>query len=203
MSTDVNRANFWARIYAEGGDRWERGEPAPPLARWVTGADAPAPGRALVPGCGRGHEALMLAAAGWQVTGLDLVETPLADARAAAEQRGLADRVSFEQGDFFARSAEEGLSGGFELMLEHTCYCAIDPARRDDYADAAVRVLAPGGRLVGLFWACGNQDGPPWTCTASELEARFGARLEIERLEPAVGSFDNRAGELFMVARRR
>ncbi len=201
MSTDVNQASFWAQIYADGGDRWERGEPAPPLARWVTGPDAPPPGRALVPGCGRGHEALMLAAAGWQVTGLDLVAAPLADARAAAAGRGLEERVRFEQGDFFARSTE--LAGSFDLMLEHTCYCAIDPKRRDDYADAAVRVLAPGGRLAGLFWACGNDSGPPWACSQEELEARFGPRLEIERLEPAVGSFDNRAGELFMIARRR
>jgi len=61
-------AAFWTERYRQGGDRWDLGRAAPPLARWF--ADhPPAPGtRAIVVGCGRGHEAFPLAAAGATVT---------------------------------------------------------------------------------------------------------------------------------------
>ena len=68
----------WAARYEEEHTPWDLGAPHPALAaelekdllgRRRCGHDA----RAFVPGCGRGHDALALAKAGWVVTAMDMV----------------------------------------------------------------------------------------------------------------------------------
>jgi thiopurine S-methyltransferase len=66
-------ASRWDQRYQEGSDGWELGQPAPPLAQFLRSYPlAPqAPGRVLVPGCGRGHEVVLLADLGFGAIGLD------------------------------------------------------------------------------------------------------------------------------------
>ena len=69
----------------------------PDLDRLVERALALGPVRMLDVGCGTGHTALALAAAGIDTTGLDLTQEMLEKGRALAEQRGL--DMAFHQGD--------------------------------------------------------------------------------------------------------
>ena len=81
-------------------------------------------------------------------------------------------------------------------MLEHTCFCAIDPARRPAYLDAVVRLLAPGGWLLALFWCHDRPGGPPWGSEAAELVQQLtGAGLRQQLWEPALGSAPERDHE--------
>lgn len=76
------QAAFWDQRYREGRDGWELGQPAAALAQFLTGhplAPLP-PGRLLVPGCGRGHEARLLADRGFEVVGLDFSAEALREA---------------------------------------------------------------------------------------------------------------------------
>ena len=77
-------ASNWDQRYLEGSDRWELGRPAPPLEAFLrTDSRAPQPpGRVLVPGCGRGHEAALLADLGYEVTGLDFSSEAIQRAQA-------------------------------------------------------------------------------------------------------------------------
>ena len=169
---------------------------------WLDSAGAPRSGTAVVPGCGRGHEVLALAARGVSATGLDFAPSAVAAARAAAERAGLGARARFVQVDVFA--APDLLGVRFDLALEHTCYCAIDTDRRDEYVDVLHRLLRPGGRLVALLYAHDRPGGPPFGTTEGEVRRRFSRRFELDRLEPARGSVPSRAGhELLMVARAR
>ena len=70
----------------------------------------------------------------------------------------------------------------YDLIAEHTCFCAIDPLRRDEYVDQVAAALVPGGALVGLFYAHGRPGGPPFTVDADELRARFGRRFVVDSL---------------------
>ena len=103
----VSAPGFWEDLYARGEDGWDLGGPAPPLAAWLAaggrfsgGQDRPA--RLAVPGCGRGHDARLLAAAGYAVTGFDFAEAAIAAARARAAADDDPD------GDVEARLAEQG-----------------------------------------------------------------------------------------------
>ena len=104
----------WDQRYREGTDGWELGRPAPPLEqalRHDPRAPRP-PGRVLVPGCGRGHEAALLSALGFEAIGLDVSGEALAEARRLYGPGG--SLLQWLQADLFERSAlaRAGLGAG-------------------------------------------------------------------------------------------
>ncbi|MCP9927085.1 methyltransferase domain-containing protein [Cyanobium sp. CH-040] len=189
----------WDQRYREGGDGWELGQPAPPLAAFLRhDPRAPEPGGpVLVPGCGRGHEAALLAELGFSVLGLDFSGEALREARRlhGPDRPGL----RWLQADLFDRAALEaaGLGpGSLAGVLEHTCFCAIDPPLRSAYRATVVHLLRPGGWLLGLFWCHGRASGPPWGSDPRELAQLWRqAGLEEELWEPARGSIAGRGDE--------
>jgi hypothetical protein len=189
---------FWSRLYADGQDGWELGRAAPPLERWVAAHDL-RDRRALVVGAGRGHEARLLARAGARVVAVDYAPEAVAAARVLAASEGV--HVDFRQRDVFALRLE---LERYELVVEHTCFCAIDPARRGEYARVVADVLLPGGSFVGLFWEHGRAGGPPFTTTRAEIEGLFGADFEIVGFEIPTDSVATRLGQerLFEMRRR-
>jgi len=186
VTASPSDAAFWEALYRDGDDGWELGVATPPLVRWFA-AHSPRGKRALVVGCGRGHEARMLHHAGARVTAIDFAEPALAAARKSS-----ALEIDWRLLDLFAlpKAGEK-----WDLLVEHTCFCAIDPARRDEYVDVVAGALVPGGELVGLFYAHGRPGGPPFTTTDEELERRFTARFAIDHREVPPDSVARRAGD--------
>jgi thiopurine S-methyltransferase len=187
--TSPASAAFWDGRYRSGGDRWELGAAAPVLADFL--ADHPwapePPGTVLVPGCGRGHEARLLAERGFDVVGLDFSSEALAEARRIPFlARG---RLAWVQADLFDRPALTAaglLPGSLAGVVEHTCFCAIDPGQRQAYINTVVDLLAPGGWLLALFWCHAQPGGPPFGADPGELEQRLrAAGLTAELWQPA------------------
>jgi thiopurine S-methyltransferase len=195
----IEEPSRWDQRYREGGDGWELGQPAPPLAQFLsTHPLAPqSPGRVLVPGCGRGHEVALLEDLGFSAIGLDFSGEALREARRLHGE----ERVGLQwlQADLFDRQALEAADltpGSLSGIVEHTCFCAIDPGLREDYIATASRLLAPGGWLLGLFWCHRRQGGPPWGSGPEALETQLcQAGLVPEIWEPATGSVDQRNDE--------
>ncbi|MEB3321765.1 MAG: bifunctional hydroxymethylpyrimidine kinase/phosphomethylpyrimidine kinase [Synechococcaceae cyanobacterium] len=188
----------WDRRYREGEDGWELGRPAPPLQAFLEG-DPRAPGPAgtvLVPGCGRGHEARLLADRGFHVVGLDISGEALREARRIHGEDP--PRLRWLQADLLDADAlaAAGLGpGSLRGVVEHTCFCAIDPALREAWLEAVRRLLAPGGWLLGLFWCHGRQGGPPHGADPAALGAQLRrAGLLAQVWEPALGSARGRDG---------
>src|SRR5262249_18888090 len=84
----VNEAAFWQSLYAGQGDRWELGGPAPPLVEYLATHPRLPGEHVAVPGCGRGHDARLLARTGYRVRAFDFADAPIREARALAEQAG-------------------------------------------------------------------------------------------------------------------
>jgi SAM-dependent methyltransferase len=184
-----SQAAFWEQLYRDDVEAgWELGRAAPPLVEYFE-AQPPTGLRVLVLGCGRGHEARLLAGLGAAVTALDLAPAAIA-AAIAATPAGLA--IDYRVGDLFELSRAPAC---FDLVAEHCCFCAIEPARRDEYVEQVAAALVPGGALVGLFYSHGRPGGPPFTVDADELRARFGRRFTVDSLAPAVGSVLGRQGQ--------
>lgn len=198
--SDVSQPDYWDVKYREAAPPpWDLGRPSPVLEAWLA-AHPGLRGRALVPGAGSGHDAVALAQAGLEVVALDFAEGAIAATRARARATGVT--LEAVQGD--ALAPPPAWDGTFDWVFEHTCFCAIDPARRDEYVAAMARVLRPGGKLVGVFFTHGDTGGPPFDTTAAELGERFGGAFELEGLEPATDSVPHRAGEEHVgVFRRR
>ena len=202
--TQEDRLNprFWNERYEINQTPWDLGEPAPPLADFLAGPEGPSGGKILVPGCGRGHDALYLAEKGFEVVGIDFAPSAVEYCRQQAAERGLDSRAHFEQHDMF--KLPRIFEGAFDFAFEHTCYCAIDPALRPQYAEVIHDILKPGGKLLAVFWAHKREGGPPYRTTAGEIEVLFSPLFEIEQLQPAKRWHPRRDGdELWGVLTRK
>ena len=195
----VNEPAFWQRLYEQGADGWELGEPAPALVDFVE-TRPPAIGRVAVPGCGRGHDVRFLASRGYEAVGFDFAPAALEAARLLAER----DHVSatFEPRDVFSLAGDH--AGAFDGVWEYTCFCAIDPERRAEYARVLETILRPGGWLLACFYPVrAGGGGPPFPVSRIEISQVFGTLFGIERLGRPLRSPQNRRGEeLVMLARK-
>lgn len=191
MTSEIHTPDYWNAIYREEeSPGWNLGRAAPPLARWLQGD--PRLGRILVPGCGFGHDARLLAAHGFDVVALDFAPLAIAGARRLAEAEGVEQRIEFRQGDLFQQP--ESQAATFDYVFEHTCFCAVSPDRREEYADVVAALLRPGGKLIGLFYAHGREGGPPFHCAPDDVRAVFSGRFEIRRFEITPHSVERRQG---------
>jgi len=188
--TDSYGQPFWSDLYRTGDTRFDTGRIAPPLARMAAAGDVP-PGRVLVPGAGRGHDALHLAGLGFTVTAVDIAPEACEAMRAQAHTEGLALDVRCEDVLLDTRARAPG---GFEGIVEHTFFCALDPSHRPEYVEAVADLLVPGGVLLGLFFLLRRPGGPPFDVTEPEIRGLFAARFVLERLRPCPDSFPDRMG---------
>ncbi|RMH00996.1 MAG: methyltransferase domain-containing protein [Planctomycetota bacterium] len=181
----------WRRRYREGHTPWDLGRAHPELVRRLAAGELrpPRPGaRALVPGCGRGWDAAALAEAGWQVTAADVVE----------ELREAVEALLGSGGGFLARDVLEPTfpEQPFDLLFDHTFFCALQPRRRPDFGRLARRAVAPGGLLVSLVFPLDRpaaEGGPPFGMCPADLRAALGPEFVLETDEPVPGRFGGRA----------
>ena len=165
----VNEPTFWQRLYDSGEDGWELRTPSPPLVAHLE-KNPPPRGNVAVLGCGRGHDCRLLAKAGYQVWGFDFAKQAISEARALASQEAL--DIIFEQRDIFELAAD--YQGFFDGVWEYTCFCAIDPARRPDYARLVREILKPEGWLLACFYPLRDgSDGPPFPTSEAEIRRLF------------------------------
>lgn len=198
---DITDPDFWESIYASGAPPWDKGVAAPPLVRAIGALAAPKLTRVLVPGCGFGHEALHLARHGFAVTAVDFAPAAVVGLRQRAAAEGV-DMV-VEQHDLFDLPA--ALDHAFDVLVEHTCFCAIPLSRRPDYAEVAARVLVDSGLLLGLFFEVDGEpdDGPPFPTTPDDVRRHFGPAFELARIEQPDDSFAERQGREWLAHLRR
>lgn len=109
--------------------------------------------RALDLGCGEGADAIWLAEHGWTVVAVDVSATALERAKAAATERGVADRIDFQQHDL-----DTGFPAGqFDLVSAQFLHSPVEKDRPAILRRAAAAV-APGGTLLIVDHAA----APPW-----------------------------------------
>lgn len=187
----VKEAEYWEQRYHEGTDRWDIGQAAPPFASLLSSPSAPKPGRAAVLGCGRGYDALLFAAHGFDVIGFDFA--PVAIAAATALAQASQSPAQFLQRDIFDLATE--FPGEFDYVIEHTCFCAIAPEQRPAYVQLVHTLLKPQGQLLGLFFTHTRPGGPPFGITPTEIQQYFAPKFHLLELAPATNSVPERQGE--------
>jgi SAM-dependent methyltransferase len=157
---------YWQARYDQGQTGWDRGGASPTLLRWLATGEL-RPCRILVPGCGRGHEVIALAQAGFDVTGVDFA--PAAITAVQSRLGGKALTAEILQSDLFTYRPDEP----FEAIYEQTCLCALSPERWADYEERLVGWLTPGGRLFAAFMQTDSVDGPPFACAPDVMRRLF------------------------------
>ncbi len=182
----------WEGRYAEKPQMWS----GRVNAHLATIAGGLTPGRALDLGCGEGADAIWLATAGWQVVGVDIATNALDRARAAAVDRGVAERIDFQHHDL----SHSFPAGSFDLVSAQFLHSTVHLERRQILQQASAAV-APGGTLLIVD----HGEAPPWASkhihdhhfqSADEVVAELGladegwhtehvGTLEREAISPA------------------
>ncbi|MFN8322497.1 MAG: methyltransferase domain-containing protein [Chitinophagales bacterium] len=184
---------FWDIQWRKNETGWDMGQVSPPLKEYIDQLNNKNL-KILIPGCGNTYEAEYLLANGFtNVTVID-ISPALADMLKEKFSAELGKRIHVICGDFFE------LTDHFDLILEQTFFCALNPSLRIRYVSKMYELLNTGGRLVGLlFNRIFDFEGPPFGGTQQEYEMLFSPYFKLHTFEQARNSFHKRAAtELFI-----
>jgi methyl halide transferase len=159
---------FWEERYRRGATPWDRGGVSPALLQWLD-SGVIAPGRTLVPGCGRGYEVLELARRGFEVVALDFAPSAVRHLVSVLQAAGLAAKVV--EADVLGWTADLP----FDAIYEQTSLCSLPPSKWEAYEAQLHRWLRPGGKLYALFMQTNREGGPPYHCGLEAMRKLFPA----------------------------
>ncbi len=180
----------WSARYAAADTPWDNGAPHPELSlRLQDGRLAPPHdgARVLVPGAGRGHDAIALARRGWDVTAVDIVGA--LEAEVAPPLAKLGSR--FMVADVLGMDHPHA----YDLVWDHTFFCAIHPEQRAEWGAQAGRLLKPGGHYAALVFPVGRPaeaGGPPFGMDCEALRSALGRLFHTRESEPATRTLKRR-----------
>lgn len=187
--TEFLSQDYWNNRYETEEIGWDLKTISPPLKAYIdqlTDKNL----RILIPGCGSGYEAEYLLKQGFrEVTVIDFA--PL-----AVEKMKLYisdyQYVKIICADFFTHKGE------YDLILEQTFFCALNPDLRTKYVQKMSELLTLNGKLVGLLFAVQFLKKPPFGGSQQEYLDLFSNDFKINLLEPCYNSVNPRMGnELF------
>ena len=185
--------DFWSKIYREKAPGWELDAVSPVFAAFVPRLKLPKC-RVLVLGAGSGNDAAFFADLGHVVTAVDFSEEAIVRARA---KYGHKSELRFVRADVFDLPA--AMTGAFDLIVEHACFCAVNPVRRAELVRVWRRCLAEGGHVLGLFFTIDRRRGPPVGCSEWELRARLQNLFRTLYWFRSRNSLEARAGQEVLV----
>ncbi|CAM1354442.1 methyltransferase domain-containing protein [Tenacibaculum halocynthiae] len=189
-------ADFWNNKYKNNKIGWDLGEISPPLKAYFDQLDNKEL-KILIPGGGNSYEAEYLFNKGFKnVYVIDLSETAIDNIKNRIPNFPEGQLIL---GDFF------DLEMQFDLIIEQTFFCAINPTLRAKYAIKMKDILKDEGKLVGLlFDAKLNDDHPPFGGTKKEYLTYFKPFFSFETFTKCYNSYSNRQGmELFIKFKKK
>ena len=188
--------DFWDDRYKTNETGWDLGEISSPLKAYfdqLTNKNL----KILIPGGGNSYEAEYLHNHGFKnVYVVDLSKTAL---------NNIKRRVpSFPSSHLIHKNFFD-LEMSFDLIIEQTFFCAIDPKLRPEYTKKAFELLHENGKIVGLLFDdnFGN-DKPPFGGCKTEYIEHFDPHFNILTMEQAYNSHPKRAErELFLRVQKK
>jgi len=185
-------AAFWESKYQDNSTGWDLGQISTPLLTYfetLKNKDI----KILIPGGGNGYEAEYLFRSGFKnVYLLDIVAQPLINFSQRIPQFPKEHLLNI---DFFDHNAN------YDLIIEQTFFCALDPSLRIKYANKICELLNDKGRLVGVLFDFPLTDqGPPFGGSLKEYTKTFSKVFDIKLLDRCYNSIPERHGkELFII----
>ena len=181
---------FWDNRYKTKDTGWDLGEVSPPLKAYfdqLTNKDL----KILIPGGGNSYEAEYLHDLGFKnVSVVDLSKTAL---------NNIIRRVPSFPSTHLIHKSFFHLEGSYDLIIEQTFFCALNPNLRPAYAAKAAELLKSNGKIVGLLFDSPlNNDKPPFGGSKEEYMDYFKPYFDILIMESTYNSMISRQGvELF------
>ena len=184
-------ANAWNNRYLNDDIGWDLGEVSPPLKAYFDQLENKEI-KILIPGGGNSYEAEYLLQKGFKnVFVVDLSETAIINIKSRIPSFPSSQLIN---GDFF------DLNNTFDLIIEQTFFCAINPELRNAYVSKMTNLLKQNGKLVGVMFNVPlYKNRPPFGGDKKEYTDYFKPFFKIEIMDTCYNSYHNRKGkELFI-----
>jgi SAM-dependent methyltransferase len=144
-----------------GTPPWDIGRPQPVFEVLADAGEIAGP--VLDVGCGTGENALLFAARGFEVVGVDAVAAAIEAARRTAVARLVHDALALE-----------GLGRRFATVVDSGLFHTFDDAERGRFVTSLAAALTLGGHYYVLCFSERElRDGGPRRVTQAELRAAF------------------------------
>lgn len=174
---------YWDKRWTENQTGWDVGDISTPLKEYIDQLQNKNL-KILIPGCGNAYEAEYLWKQGFTNTYIAEISEHAVESFRKRYPGFPADHIFHV--DFFT------LSNRFDLILEQTFFCAIEPTRRAEYVMKCHELLLPGGKLVGVLFNRPFEGGPPFGGSTDEYLKLFQPFFKINVIETAYNSIKPR-----------
>lgn len=185
-------SNYWQERYQNNEIGWDVGTITDPLKAYIDQIEDKSI-KILIPGAGNSYEFEYLINNGFNnVFVLDIVNPPLENIKTRIPNCNPNQLIL---SDFFEHNAQ------YDLILEQTFFCALEPALRANYVQKMKSLLKPNGKIAGLLFQFPlTEVGPPFGGSKEEYIRLFENDFEIKTLETAYNSIKPRQeNELFFI----
>jgi hypothetical protein len=194
MNTNLDQT-YWNDRHNNNDTPWEIGTVSPAIKAYID-QWKDKKSRVLIPGAGHHHEAAYLLQCGFEdITICDISPIAISNMKTHLP---VSSHITYNVGDFF------DLDRSYDLILEQTFFCALDPTLRNHYVDKMTALLTKNGTLAGLLFATHfDKDGPPFGGTIEEYKALFDKKLHILSIDMCYNSIAPRSSnELFFICKK-
>lgn len=183
--------SYWEDRWQNNQTGWDIGHGSTPLVEYFKLLDDKST-RILIPGCGNAYEGEYLLKNGF--TNVYLVDMAKSALENFAQRNPSFPKDHLIHANFF------DLKDSFDLIVEQTFFCALNPDLRSLYVDKAHDLLSKNGILMGVLF---NKDfgnpTPPYGGSTEEYLGLFQRKFLIRTMEECRNSIKPRMGsELFI-----
>lgn len=185
-------SNYWNERYKKEETGWDVGSITTPLKEYIDQIKDKTL-KILIPGAGNSYEFEYLLNQGFtNVHVLDFVQLPLNNIKNRIPN---CDSKKLIHSDFFEHE------DAYDLIIEQTFFCALEPSLRTKYVDKMNSLLKTNGKLIGLLFQFPlTEIGPPFGGSKEEYLNLFQNDFNIKTLETAYNSIKPREkNELFFI----
>ncbi len=193
---NINTPKYWNSRFKNGETGWDLGKVSLPIKEYIDQIEDKS-SKILIPGAGNAYEAQYFYNKGF-------FNVYIADWAKIACENFAKRNPSFPKKhilnqDFFK------LKGSYNLIIEQTFFCALDPSLRKNYVEKMVELLKPKGKLVGLLFNIPlNKNQPPFGGSKEEYFSLFESNFNVITMEVAYNSIDPRKNnELFFIMQKK
>lgn len=184
-------SEYWNNKYLQNDFGWDIGSISTPLKTYfdqLTDKNI----SILIPGAGNAHEAEYLFEKGFtHVHILDYAQEPI---QAFKKKHPDFPTEHLHHEDFFNHT------GKYDLIIEQTFFCALNPILRNRYASHMSSLLNENGHLVGvLFNDKLNSDHPPFGGNPDEYKLYFDPFFNYHIYEACTNSILPRANREWFI----
>lgn len=187
---------YWESKYDKNKTGWDVGYISTPIKTYIDQLKNKEL-KVLIPGAGNSYEAEYMHENEFKnVQVIDIALQPLLNLKKRFPDFPEKDLIN---NNFFNHE------GKYDLILEQTFFCALDPELREAYVDKMHSLLNTDGKIVGLLFDFELTDqGPPFGGSIIEYIQLFYAKFEVRILERCYNSIKPRDGrELFFIFEKK